>query len=265
MRDVQRAYEVMLVICGVGIVVDSLERLTSLKKYRPHGLFSWVVLRQRLVSMPRPIRRLADFSMAGVGGLAVALALRIAGVALVVSNPIGSPAFSIALTALVFGQIYVMVRTGFGAIGADAMTLVVCGGAWLVTVVAPTPLAMRAGLWFIAAQGCLGYAVAGTVKLTAPQWRSGDAMMGVMSTYTYGSETIFEILRRRPWLSRLACWSVMLWEATFPVVLIAPDRILVAQFVLGVLFHASLARLMGLNLFLAAFPSTYVAMWAVRH
>jgi hypothetical protein len=265
MDDTARAYELMLRICGVGIVVDSLERLTSIAKYRTDGLFSWNVLRQRLVSVPPPIRRLTDLLMAGTEFLGAVLLLRIAAAVIVALRPLGSAAGGAGLTLLVLGQIYVLVRTGFGAIGADPMTLVVCGGAWLAAVVGRTPLTMRAGLWFIALQGCLGYAVAGVFKLIAPKWRSGEAMMTVMSTSTYGNRTIFGILKRRPWLSRFACWLVIVWEATFPLVLIGPDDLLVAQFALGLLFHASIASLMGLNLFLAAFPTTYVAIWAIRH
>jgi hypothetical protein len=261
----ERAYDLMLGICGLGIVIDSLERLTCLAKYRADGLFSWVVLRQRLVSMPSPVRRLADALMAGAERLMLVLLLRMAAVVLVVSSPVGSAPFSLGLTLLVFGQLYVLARSGFGAIGADPMTLVVCGTAWLAVVIARTPLAMRAGLWFVAVQGCLGYVVAGVAKLAAPKWRSGEAMTAVLSTYTYGSPKLFAIFDRQPRLSLLVCWSVMLWEATFPVVLVAPDHVVVAQFALGLLFHASIAGLMGLNLFLAAFPATYVAIWAIRH
>lgn len=265
MLDLQRAYELMLVICGIGIAIDSLERLTTLAKYREQGLFSWVVVRQRLVSMPSSVRFLGDALMEGAERLRVVLLVRIVAVALVLASPLGSVAFSVGLTLVVLGQIYVLARSGFGAIGADAMTLVVCGGAWLAVVVARSPVALRAGMWFVAAQGCLGYFIAGVTKLTAPKWRSGEALTAVMGTHTYGNPLIFSVLRRQPRLSRLGCWLVIAWEATFPFALIAPQRILVVQFAFGLLFHASIAGLMGLNLFLAAFPSTYVAISAIRH
>lgn len=256
----------MLSICGVGIVVDSLERLASLSKYDDRGLFSWIVLRQRFVALPRSIRRLGDGMFSGSIRLALVLVIRIVAAALVVTNPLGSAVASVGLTLLVLGQVYVLVRTGFGSIGADPMTLVVCGAAWLVIVAAGTsPTAARAGLWFVAAQGCLGYMVAGVAKLAAPKWRSGEAIIALLSTHTYGSRRLFNLLRDRRALSRVLCWSVMLWEATFPLLLCGTDSLLVTQFVIGLLFHASIAGLMGLNLFLTAFPATYVAMWAVRH
>jgi hypothetical protein len=262
----ERAYSLMLWICGVGIVIDSLERLASLSKYHDDGLFSWIVLRQRLAALPPPARRLVDGVFSGSIRLILVLVIRILAAVLVVTNPIGSALAGVGLTLLVLGQVYVLVRTGLGTIGADPITLVVCGAAWLATVAAGTsPTAARAGLWFVAAQGCLGYLVAGVAKLAAPKWRSGEAITALLSTHTYGNQRLFNLLRDRPALSRALCWSVMLWETTFPLLLCGSDSMLITQFAIGLLFHASIAGLMGLNLFLTAFPATYVAMWALRH
>ncbi len=266
MQDLGPAYLLMLRICGVGILIDALERMVSIAKYRDDGSYGWIVLRQRLVSLPAPLRRLGDALFQGAGRLMTVLAVRIVALAFVALGVAGSPGFAIGLTLLIVTQIYICVRTGgFGAIGADPMTLVVCGAAWLAIVVAGTPLAAWAGLWFVAAQSCLAYLVAGVSKLKSPAWRSGAAMAGVLSTHTYGSPRLHALVSARPRLSWFLCWSVMLWEATFPVVLVAPDPIVLLWFGVGVLFHVSLAALMGLNLFLFAFSSTYVAIWAVTH
>src|SRR4051812_24963605 len=87
------------------------------------------------------------------------------------------------------------------------------------------PCVLGCGSWL---QGCLSYFIAGATKLAAPKWRSGEAMTAVMGTHTYGSPLLFKVLRRRPWLSRLGCWSVIAWEATFPCALVVPGRVLVA-------------------------------------
>src|SRR5262245_22599089 len=108
----------MLWICGVGAVIDSLERLVTLSRYDDHGLFSWTILRQRFTALPRSIRRLVDEVFRGSVRLGFVLATRVVAVVLVVTNPIGSAIGSIALTLLVLSQIYVIVRTGFGTIGA---------------------------------------------------------------------------------------------------------------------------------------------------
>jgi hypothetical protein len=190
--------------------------------------------------------------------------VRIAAVLLVAVEPVGSWPFALGLTLLVASQLYIYVRTaGLATIGSDHLTLLICGGAWLAVVVGGTPLALRAGLWFVAGQACLSYLVAGVAKLTAPKWRSGQAMPLVLSTYLCGSPVLYQLVQARPWLAKVMSWSVMLWETVFPVVLVAPRPLVLPMLAVGVLFHASLAAMMGLNLFLFAFPASYVAIWAV--
>jgi hypothetical protein len=265
MEELAPAYALMLRICGAGILIDALERMVTAGKYRDEGPFSWIILRQRLATLPPPLRGLADQLFQGAGRLMGVLVIRLIGLAAVVLNPVGSGPFAVGLTVLLITQLYVSIRSAnFGATGSDAITLVICGGAWLATVAADGPLAARAGLWFIAAQACLSYVVGGVSKLTAPKWRSGQAIVEVLSTYTYGSERFHALVRARPWLSRALCWSVMLWETTFPLVLIVPRSLALPLLGAGVLFHLSTAALMGINLFVFAFASTYVAIWAVR-
>jgi hypothetical protein len=265
MLGVEEAYALMLGVCGAGIVVDALERIVSVRAYREDGLFSWTVLRQRLLVLPAPLRALADRMFSGAGPLMTILAIQIGAVGLVVGSRFGGTGYAVGLTTLVTTQLYVVVRmAGVGAIGADPMTLVVCGAAWLTTVIARGPVAAQAGLWFVAAQGCLGYVVAGVTKLASPSWRSGAAIAAVLSTYTYGHRRLHDLVRGRRWLSLFLCWSVMLWEATFPIVLVVPRYAAWPLLVLGVLFHLSIAGLMGLNLFLFAFPATYAAILAIR-
>jgi hypothetical protein len=265
MQDLAWAYSLMLRICGAGIAIDALERLVNRRKYRDSGPYGWVVLRQRFARSPPPLRRVADGLFGGTARLVAVLVLRVVCVGVVAINPPGAPAFSWALTLLVSTQLYLAVRTSpFATIGSDSITLIVCGGAWLATVLGRTPATWRAGLWFVAAQASLAYLVGGVSKLMAPKWRSGLAVVEVVSTYSCGNPRLFSFLRARPGLARVLSWSLMLWETTFPVVLVLPDRPALALLGAGLLFHLTTAALMGLNLFVFAFASTYAAIWAVR-
>jgi hypothetical protein len=264
MPDLALAYAVMLRICGVGIVIDALERLTTARNYSDGGLFSWAIVRQRWAHFPSSLRWLGDVVFAGSERLIVVLGLRIGSVAVLFIAPVASLPFSAALTILVATQIFLGLRTaGLGTAGSDLMTLTICGSSWLTTVLVHNSVTMQAGLWFVAAQACLGYTVAGVAKLKAPSWRSGQAIVAVLSTYSYGNQRLHAILSPRPRLCAALCWAMMLWEATFPMVLVVPNRFLFPLLAAGVLFHASLAAVMGLNLFLFTFPATYAAIWAV--
>jgi hypothetical protein len=59
-------------------------------------------------------------------------------------------------------------------------------------------------------------------------------------------------------------WSVMLFEAVFPALLLAPYPVALAAAMVGVGFHVGCAVLMGLNSFPWAFPATYLCLFAVR-
>lgn len=265
MLEHANTYTLMLRICCLGIVIDAMERLATSNKYRDTGLYSWVVLRQRLALFPSGVRRLADALFRGAERLKFVLVLRLAAAGPVVLADLGSPWFSAGLTVLVLTQLYVLIRTaGFGSIGADAMVMIICGGTWLATVVDDSPMAASAGLYFIAAQVSLGYVVAGVSKLRAPKWRSGAAIVEVLSTHTYGNPRLHDLVSARPRLAAFLCWGAMLWETTFPVVLVLPKWMAMAVLAGGIFFHSALAALMGLNLFLFAYPATYVAVWAIR-
>jgi hypothetical protein len=260
-----RAYSAMLLVCGVGILVDALERLTSVRKYRDDGFYSWTLARQRLALWPTRARAIADWLFMGVWRLALVLVVRILALGIVVASPLGGRASAAGLTVLLATQGYISLRTGgMGLIGADPMTFIVCGSALLGTAVARTPQSARAGLWFVALQACLGYVVAGVAKLAAPKWRSGRALVVVLSTYTYGSPKLHGYLRARPNLVLAMCWAVMLWETSFPLVLVLPPAAACGLLGLGILFHLQIAALMGLNLFVFAYPATYAAILAVR-
>ncbi len=265
MKDLAWAYTLMLRICGAGILIDALERLVNRGKYRDEGPYGWVVLRQRFASAPPSLRRLADGLFAGATRPTVVVVLRIVAVVVVAFAAPGGTAFAAALTLLVATQLYLAIRTSpFATIGSDSITLIICGGAWLATVLGRTAATWRAGLWFVAAQACLAYVVGGLSKLTAPKWRSGQAVVEVLSTYTCGNPRLFAVVRDRPRLARALSWSLMLWETTFPVVLVLPARPALALLGAGLLFHLTTAALMGINLFVFAFAATYAAIWAVR-
>jgi hypothetical protein len=57
---------------------------------------------------------------------------------------------------------------------------------------------------------------------------------------------------------------VILFEVSFPLVLVAPPAIAVAALGVGLTFHLSCAVLMGLNSFVWPFPATYACVLAAR-
>jgi hypothetical protein len=118
-----------------------------------------------------------------------------------------------------------------------------------------------AALSFIAAQAVLAYATSGIAKLISPVWRDGTGLAGILSTVDHGTPRVSLWLARHPTFSELASWSTIAFECAFVLVLVLPSPVGAAILVIGLLFHAGCAVLMGLNSFLWAFPATYTCVW----
>jgi len=123
-----------------------------------------------------------------------------------------------------------------------------------------TGRSMGFALAFIGGQACLSYFVAGSHKFRAASWRSGTAIPLIASTLMWGRQREALLLRSRPGLGMVLCWTTMLGECSVPLSLVVP-----LPFALGILgcaaiFHVVTAAEMGLNSFVWAFGSTYPAI-----
>jgi uncharacterized membrane protein YphA (DoxX/SURF4 family) len=151
-----------------------------------------------------------------------------------------------------------------GRDGSDDMATVVTV-ALALACVARGPIASVA-LLFVAAQLCVCYVTSGAAKLTGPRWRSGEALVGIMRTRSYGHERVADLLSRSPTVARAVSWSVILGELALPVAIVAGGRAGIVALVLAACFQTSVAVTMGLNRFvpwyLASYPAT---LWAMRH
>ncbi|MBV1855726.1 hypothetical protein [Catellatospora tritici] len=166
------------------------------------------------------------------------------------------------LTCLATGG-YLRFRRGIGGNGADQLTFMVLVTFALVLLAGAGPMTQRAGDVFIAAQLCLAYFASGFAKLVSPVWRSGQAIVGILATEGFGMPSVAARLATLRWLAWLMCWTVILWECTFPVVLIAPPPVTLALLAFGVVFHGGCAIAMGLNRFAWAFCGCYSAVLVV--
>lgn len=133
--------------------------------------------------------------------------------------------------------------------GSDGMTMVVLCACLLAQA---RPDLAHVGLWYIAIQIALSYAVAGVAKLRHGQWRDGQALA-------------FFLERRSRAYDRPAAWAVLVFECLWPLALISPQAALVFL-TAGAAFHLANAYLFGLNRFffawLAGYPAVY---WASQH
>jgi hypothetical protein len=111
--------------------------------------------------------------------------------------------------------------------------------------------------WFLAAEIVLAYTTAGVYKAASPFWQKGNALLCITRTRAFGHPRISQILRRYPLLAHASELSLLLWESSFIIALVAPRPVLWMILAAGIVFHLSCALVMGLNTFLWAFAAGY--------
>ena len=145
--------------------------------------------------------------------------------------------------------------------GSDRMTFQVLIGLLIAALGVANPTLVRVGLGWIAAQSVLSYFLAGLAKLRTDNWRTGLAMQTLLRTD--GPYTLFKSARNFADSKTLCAglsWMVILFEITFPLVLILPCEGKLAMLSAGILFHITNAVVLGLNRFTWAWAATYPAL-----
>jgi hypothetical protein len=155
-------------------------------------------------------------------------------------------------------------RCGYGRDGSDQMETVVLAGLCSTLCLFPSRAAPM-GVWFIASQAALAYCASGVSKIRSKPWISGEAAFKIFNTYAYGTPRIASFLLHTPRIRVPLCWGIIAWECLFPISLLVPERVAWVILLLGILFHAFNAFIMGLNKFFWAFLSTYPAILYCNH
>lgn len=169
----------------------------------------------------------------------------------------------LVLGSLAFLSMVFLARQAFGFDGSDQALNISLLVLFLVAVI-PGRVSEGAALWFLAAQLCLSYVTAGILKSKNPEWRDGRALVGVLDTHMYGNPSLAVRVRPHAGLVRMMGSGIVLWECSFPSVLVLPPAFLPLFVVTGIGFHIANALIMGLNSFVYAFAAWYPALvWVV--
>ena len=256
------AIDLTVMLASVGLLVQSCEDLWWRASFS-NSLLTWRIDRSAYRE-PSLVQRALDviFSERAFG---VVLVVRLAAPASVLGSFVMCetvPGWLIGILLVVTGLFGLRSRHGLD--GSHHMFLVVLLPCAVARLQDGNVVVAQMCLAYIAGQLCLSYVIAGAAKLIGESWRSGAAIVGILSTDAFGHRTLCCVVERVPGLRRAICWSVVLFELSFPVVFFVSE---VAQAgILGVAlgFHVLLGAFMGLNKFVwawgAAFPSL---LWAL--
>lgn len=238
-------------------LLSSLEWLWNRSVFKSDGLLSWRLLSLR----SEPLYR-AGIPDALMSDRPLAVLLLVRALAALLLLAMSAPAaVALILAFLLLSSVLLKIRTWLGEDGADQMGQIVTIGAIAMAgglSIGDDGIAL-AGVLLIAGQLSISYFVAGFSKLLSREWRSGQAIVGVMGTHSYGHPGAAKYFSGRPPRAVAACWAVMVVEAAFPLALLAPPFAFWAVLSLFAAFHLATALFMGLNTFVWAFLAAYPA------
>lgn len=259
--DLDAATRLVERLTSVGVCVSCLEYLVHPHQLKDEGLLSWKVsrLRYRWLSSG-PVARAFDLIFS-YPAILVFLSLRLLAALTLVCAPTSKEKLRSVLTVgLAASGVGLTLRSAHGHDGSDQMSTVSLTALTIGKFPLSSRLVQEACLWFITLQACLSYAVSGFAKVVSPTWRDGSALTGIFRTQVYGQEGLYKFLKQHPrrtaWIARMG----VLWESSFPLILIVPKPLTRLFLAGGALFHGATAVFMGLNKFFWAFVATYPAI-----
>ncbi|SFB48000.1 hypothetical protein SAMN05216266_11382 [Amycolatopsis marina] len=246
-------------LTGLGAAVSSLEYLASSRDFDRGELLSWDTARTRYRWMTgKSEKALATvFDKPGIQAL---FGMRVLAAATLINPNATAQSKTVAATYLAGTNFAVHARSPYGSDGSETVLTISLTTLALSRMFGSDPQARRACLWFIAAQSCLSYGIAGAAKLISPVWRDGTAVRDIFRTRMFGHRLAFSVLRDRPKLARVLGQVTIAGEMLFPLVLVSPRPVARALLGVGAGFHVSNAVFMGLNRFVWAFLGTYPAI-----
>lgn len=246
-------------LTGLGAAVSSLEYLASSRDFDRGELLSWETARTRYRWMTGRSER-ALGTVFDKPGIQVLFGMRVLAAATLMNPRSSSQRKTAAATYLAGTNFAVHARSPYGSDGSETVLTISLTTLALSRWFGSDPRARQACLWFIAAQSCLSYGIAGVAKAISPVWRDGSAVRDIFRTKMFGHKLAFSVLRERPKMARALGQLTIVGETLFPLVLVAPKPIARALIGVGASFHLGNAVFMGLNRFVWAFLGTYPAI-----
>lgn len=242
-------------------LLSSLEYMVRRSDREPGGLNDWTHTRAQVPAKTETMQKIRDF----VAREPVTQALhgsRALAAAVIIAPTRNNSARMLANIYLAGTQILIYPRHLYGTDGSDQVSFLVQTAAALGRA-GGAQASRTAAVQFIGAQTVLSYGASGWAKLPGEAWRSGDALVKIMRTRTYGDEWFFKHLQNYPAAARLLCHGVLAMECGFPLLLLKRGKYIEAGLLMMGGFHLANARFMGLSRFAWAFMSTYPAVRAL--
>jgi hypothetical protein len=255
-------FRIITIIACTGGIISSSEFVAIRKEFAPSGLLTWEVIRaDYIMSTKKSMGKVLD----------ILYSSNIWWLILVSRVFLFSSLLVITIFEVKFGAVFILgmivlttliinFRVIYGMDGSDQMLSIIFITLFAQSLFPSDKTINKICLWFISVQSLSSYFIAGIAKAFSKVWLKGEAVSLIMTTESYGKKYFAEILIQYPVLGKLATWITIIMECTFPLVLLGNPVLLIVYFVWGITFHFLNSIVMGLNVFIWAFISTYPAL-----
>lgn len=248
---------------SLGLVFTTLEFLNLRNEFGKYGTFGYKLF--AITSVGKPMNGLRLFLNRPRNFLHGVLWVRLLSSILCVLVLLLFGKLNSILLLLLFLSTWISnIRCRIGLNGSDGLMFIVISAIALASLFPEGDSVQAAALVFIAGQVILAYVAAGIFKVKSSVWRSGDAILKILSLKTFGASWASKLLRTSAKFPPVASWAVILFECGFVLILVVPHQYVLVVLALGFLFHLSTALVMGLNGFVWAFLAGYPAVFWVN-
>lgn len=252
--SIEAVLQLTVIFLSIGMIISNLEFVYNHQLFTSEGILDWKILQVRW--RKGRIKKLLSFLFKQKLILPLFVSRLILWGCLLLAPPMSYWSWGFMLSIL-GTHLITNLFTFYGSDGSDQMNLLILITLCLCAIPFGTTSVIQIGVIFIAIQSCFSYFVAGFSKLLSMPWRKGEAVREIFKTRTYGSEKVYNYLKGKKGLNLFLCWSVIILECLFPLVLFLPLEIGGLFLIWGISFHLLNALIMGLNTFFWAFLASY--------
>jgi len=257
--DINLVVDLIQTIASIAVIIDCIEVLIERYQYTSRGIFSLEIIRMYKKWMLNRYLDLFFNFLFGYPNYILLIILQLVIGVLVISQIF----INISMFLILFIFIILLlshIRNHLVMSVSDQLQVIIFA-VLLVFYLSPfNPIVQKTAIFFICFQSLLSYFMAGLAKLSSSAWKNGTAIKDIMNTESFGNKSFAKILIDKPFISKLVCWCVIIFECSFPVLIFTGLQTTFFLIILGILFHLSISIFMRFNSFFWSFIATYPAL-----
>ncbi|MES2769489.1 MAG: hypothetical protein V4596_10125 [Bdellovibrionota bacterium] len=247
-----KTLELITRLISFAVFLQGLEIILIRHAWAKNGPWDWEILRKEY--SPKFQKYLSVFFDEKYFLILICIQISVAAINVFTAQLLGNG-------VLLFTTVLIAVRfRGTFNGGSDYMTTLILLAVFIAGFCPDDSIGQLACFAYIGIQTILSYFIAGLTKLKEKSWRNGRAIKQFLLYSNYPVDTNTKALVKKPLFALMASVIILLFECTFPLVLL-DKRICLIYLCIGFLFHLENFFVLGLNRFVFAWLAAYPALY----